>query len=327
MSWVNKIAFFTFILIFISCRGTTSKKPPIHLLQNMDDVGRLDPQSNNYARYMIDEEPYDDLNSSGTWDINEPYEDLNENGIWDKSYEQYINDNLMSMNELVHGTVSRDIDNQSVSDKDILDYALRQSGRDENGFYISKIPSNYVIDEKLVNRGEERYNIFCSPCHGISGNGMGAVMNNDYSWNRGVRPANLLDLTDKEDICDDGYLYDVITNGKGRMGGYGHQIGLKDRWAIVSYLRVLAYASGSVPECCSDLVIIKNNLKKMKSLEAQLLSDDFECMVENHSKSVQNFYGRNNMEIIQDLIRCDAIDGEWGPGSRNKWRKWKSINK
>ena len=156
---------------------------------------------------------------------------------------------------------------------------------------------------------------------------MGAVMNEDYSWNRGVRPANLLDLTDKEDICDDGYLYDVITNGKGRMGGYGHQIGIRDRWAIVSYLRVLAYASGSTPNCCSDINSIKDNLRKMKSLETQLMSDDFECLVENHSKNVQKFYGKNNMEIIQDIISCDAIDGEWGPGSRNKWRKWKASNK
>ena len=176
---------------------------------------------------------------------------------------------------------------EKVTNLDVSKYSLQKSGRNEDGSYISKIPANYVIDDKFINRGQERYNIFCSPCHAISGNGMGAVMSEDYSWNRGVRPANLLDLTDKEDICDDGYLYDVITNGKGRMGGYGHQIGIKDRWAIVSYLRVLAYASGSIPNCCSDLNNIKDNLRKMKSLETQLMSDDFECLVENHSKNVQ----------------------------------------
>ena len=150
MNFFKKISLFVFIFILVSCRGTTSKKTPIHLLQNMDDVGRLDPQSNNYARYVVDQEPYDDLNNNGRWDIEEPFEDLNENRVWDNSYEQYINDNMMSMNQLVHGTVAIELDMQNVTDLDVSKYSLQKSGRNENGSYISKIPANYVIDLSLI---------------------------------------------------------------------------------------------------------------------------------------------------------------------------------
>ena len=62
------LSFFVF-----SCRGTTTESPPIHLLQNMDDVGRLDPQSQNFASYEVDAEPYEDLNEDGEWTSEEGY--------------------------------------------------------------------------------------------------------------------------------------------------------------------------------------------------------------------------------------------------------------
>ena len=324
-----KISFKILILfsfIFISCRGTTSKQPPIHLLQNMDDVGRLDPQSQNLASYDLEEEPFEDSNGNGVWNEGEVFEDLNENGKWDDKSLVYISEKKTSMISMPEGTVDTSPYSDSITDREVKENALVGSGRNENGEFIKKNP--YTITSEFLDRGEERYNIYCSVCHGISGNGDGMVLNEEYSWEEAVKPASLLDLRDKEDICFDGYLYDVISNGKNRMGGYAKQINIEDRWAIVAYVRSLSYASGYVPECeCSASVSeIKSNLAKMSSLEQQLISEDFKCMVESYSKEVQKFYGKETMKEIQKIINCDSFDGEWGPGSRNKWRSWREVN-
>jgi len=88
------------------------------------------------------------------------------------------------------------------------------------------------VDMRLLERGEDRYKIFCTPCHGLQGdgNGMASV--------RGMKhpPSYHDDRLRKE---PNGYFYDVITNGFGAMLGYSAQISPKDRWAIVAYLRAL----------------------------------------------------------------------------------------
>ncbi len=95
---------------------------------------------------------------------------------------------------------------------------------------MSIIPE--TIDENLLNRGRDRFDIFCSPCHSRLGDGNGMVAR------RGVRiPANF--HTDRLRSVPPGYLYQVITYGYGAMGDYGDQIPVADRWAIVAYIRAL----------------------------------------------------------------------------------------
>jgi hypothetical protein len=88
------------------------------------------------------------------------------------------------------------------------------------------------ISEELLQRGQQRYGIFCTPCHGIQGDGMGMVamrgMKHPPSYHQ-----------DRLRQVPNGYLYDVITNGFGAMYGYSAQIPPRDRWAIVVYLRAL----------------------------------------------------------------------------------------
>ena len=88
------------------------------------------------------------------------------------------------------------------------------------------------ISEELMQRGEQRYAIFCTPCHGIQGDGMGMVamrgMKHPPSYHQ-----------DRLRNAPNGYLYDVVTNGFGAMYGYSAQIAPRDRWAIVAYLRAL----------------------------------------------------------------------------------------
>ena len=88
------------------------------------------------------------------------------------------------------------------------------------------------VNEELLLRGKERYGIFCTPCHGLQGdgNGMAAV--------RGMKhPPSYHD--DRLRKSPNGYFFDVITNGFGGMLGYSAQIPPRDRWAIVAYVRAL----------------------------------------------------------------------------------------
>lgn len=103
-------------------------------------------------------------------------------------------------------------------------------GKDEKGNFVTTIPVN--VDLAFINRGRDRYNIFCTPCHGGTGDGKGLVV--PYGL---VPPPSYHDERILKE--SDGYLYDVITNGVRTMYGYKSQIPVEDRWAIVAYVRAL----------------------------------------------------------------------------------------
>jgi Cytochrome C oxidase, cbb3-type, subunit III len=88
------------------------------------------------------------------------------------------------------------------------------------------------IDMKLLERGQERYRIFCTPCHGLQGDGNGMIairgMKHPPSYHQ-----------DRLRQAPNGYFYDVVTNGFGQMLGYAAQIPPSDRWAIIAYIRAL----------------------------------------------------------------------------------------
>lgn len=99
-----------------------------------------------------------------------------------------------------------------------------------NGEPISEFP--FPISAADMARGRERYNIYCTPCHGVLGDGQGMVVQ------RGLRRAASYhqDRLRQERV---GYFYDVITNGFGAMQGYAEQVPVRDRWLIVAYVRAL----------------------------------------------------------------------------------------
>jgi mono/diheme cytochrome c family protein len=88
------------------------------------------------------------------------------------------------------------------------------------------------VTEELLERGQQRYGIFCTPCHGIQGDGMGMVAMRGMKHPPSYHQERLRNVPN-------GYLYDVVTNGFGAMYGYSAQIQPRDRWAIVAYLRAL----------------------------------------------------------------------------------------
>jgi len=92
------------------------------------------------------------------------------------------------------------------------------------------------VTKELVDRGEERYKVFCIVCHGPNGEGNGMVVRRGYT-----QPPSY--MTEQLRGAPVGHFYDVITNGFGRMNGYAAQIPVADRWAIVAYIRALQAAN------------------------------------------------------------------------------------
>ena len=108
-------------------------------------------------------------------------------------------------------------------------------------FYGDGFPEQIKVDAGLINLGHERYDIHCSRCHGESGNGAGVMKNYGI-----LTAANLLaeNFSNKTDAAykPNGAIFEAITKGKGLMGSYGANIPVKERWAIIAWIRTLEMA-------------------------------------------------------------------------------------
>ncbi len=100
-----------------------------------------------------------------------------------------------------------------------------------NGVFVTTFP--FKIDAAIMQRGRERYNIYCAPCHAETGLGNGMVIQRGFK----VPAAN--HHLERLRNAPVGYWYDVITNGFGVMFGYAAQVPVHDRWAIIAYVRAL----------------------------------------------------------------------------------------
>lgn len=200
-------------LFFIACalvvvvagrRGDMSRKPPIEIWNDMDRQLKLRPQA------VSGFQNWTDGRTSRRW---------------------------------VEGTVPR------LEPIRIGDQVIHRT--DDHPVMTGREPgkTNYVelnpmpVTERLMARGQERYNIYCLPCHGAAGDGNGVVK----QYGHGTIPT----LLDEPRIqFADGYLFHVIEAGSpsGLMGPYGAMVEPQDRWAIVAYVRALQLARVGVPE-------------------------------------------------------------------------------
>jgi mono/diheme cytochrome c family protein len=99
------------------------------------------------------------------------------------------------------------------------------------------------IEKADILRGQERFNIFCSPCHGELGNGQGMIAQRGLALRR--QPGNY--HTDRLRKMPIGHFYDVITNGYGVMYSYAARVEPDDRWRIAAYIRVLQRSQNARP--------------------------------------------------------------------------------
>jgi len=152
-----------------------------------------------------------------------------------QSFNPLFEDNA-TMRPPVPGTVPRG---------QIQENSALQTGRTPNGEYVDRVP--IAVNRKVLERGQDRYEIFCAPCHGKTGAGNGIIMRGNY----GYPPASSYHIDRLRDASD-GYLYDVISNGVRNMPAYGHQVSVRDRWAIVTYIRALQRSQNAGPEEIPD---------------------------------------------------------------------------
>ncbi len=128
----------------------------------------------------------------------------------------------------VENTVGRD-----QLHEDSYFYTGLQGGKEGDGLPIDLTPA-------VLERGQERYNIYCTPCHSRVGNGNGMIVS------RGYKPAGNFH-TDRLREAPLGHFFYVMTNGYGAMPDYSAQLTPEDRWAVASYIRALQLSQNAKP--------------------------------------------------------------------------------
>jgi mono/diheme cytochrome c family protein len=98
----------------------------------------------------------------------------------------------------------------------------------------------FPVTTELLARGQERYNVYCTPCHSRVGNGAGMIVQ------RGYRPAGNFH-TARMEAAPLGHFFDVMTNGYGAMPDYSAQLTPEDRWAVVAYIKALQLSQNAKP--------------------------------------------------------------------------------
>jgi hypothetical protein len=126
------------------------------------------------------------------------------------------------------------------SERPLVEGTVARSQLHEDTYlYTGKIGGNFgdympfPLTKEVMERGRERYDIYCSPCHSLLGDGKGFVPSRGFSR---MPPSYHTPRLEKAPL---GYLFDVITNGYGVMPDYRSQIAAEDRWKIVAYVRAL----------------------------------------------------------------------------------------
>ena len=134
--------------------------------------------------------------------------------------------------------------------------------------YATDFPPRITVNDALLDRGRERYDIYCLPCHGVTGDGNGRIheramvlLNNGTNGTVWVQPRNL-HQADMQNMAP-GKLFHTISEGFGNMAGYAAQITPEDRWAIVAWVYALQVGRNAPSEAvpnAESLPTVKRNL-------------------------------------------------------------------
>jgi hypothetical protein len=135
------------------------------------------------------------------------------------------------------------------SERPLLENTVARGSLADDALFVPKESNNFPLPVtlELLERGEGRYKIFCTPCHGLQGDGNGMIVMRGMKRPPSFHQERLRQVSN-------GYLFDVITSGFGAMYGYSAQIPPRDRWAIVAYVRALQLSrNAKVAELPPDL--------------------------------------------------------------------------
>jgi len=110
-----------------------------------------------------------------------------------------------------------------------------------NGELVDALPQQVELTAELVQRGHDRFEIYCAPCHGLTGHGDGMIVQRGFPTPTSYMDQRLL-------VSPLGYFFDVMTNGFGRMYGYASRIPVEDRWAIAVFVRTVQLSQNATPD-------------------------------------------------------------------------------
>lgn len=186
-------------------------------------------------------------------------------------------------------------------------------GINADGSYIAENPVK--LTKALLNRGRDRYEVFCTPCHGGTGDGNGIIMVGKY----GYVPAPTYHDDRLRNVAD-GELYSAIANGVRNMPSYASQIPVEDRWAIVGYIRALQKSQNAPRETVEqfdvDFAALEENYnqeqaKKNALAEAAAASENTEVSVDRGKAIV----------TANACQACHSLDGSSivGPTWKGAW--------
>lgn len=197
-------AFYFFAVIavvsILGFRGSLSEKPPLWIFPDMDNQAKFKPQgSNTYFPNHMDDRP--------------------------KPANVVLRGQGLEMLEVFSSDYTTDR----------FENPEYYHGKTADGDWVQGIPA--PINNELMRKGQQKYEIFCSVCHGSAGDGGGATAN--YGINA---PSLHLDMFRDQ---PDGEIYNTINHGKGTMYGYGDRLDPEERWAIVLYVRALQRAQNA----------------------------------------------------------------------------------
>ncbi len=200
-----------------ACHGNRSEQPPVHLIQNMDFQARFDAQEQN--DFFRGKDCRVKTDADGNVKTGEHGETL------------YADPHCQ-------GRANRLPPAGTVAVGQLKDDDEYHRGRGPDGRLFDRLPAGVKLTPELLARGEERYNIYCQPCHDNTGEGKGVATRRGGGFK--VAPANFHDPRLR--AMPLAYFVEVINNGKGTMLPYAAQIPIEDRWAIAAWARTLQVA-------------------------------------------------------------------------------------
>ena len=120
----------------------------------------------------------------------------------------------------------------------LFDDPVLQEGVDADGSFVTELPEGITLDAALLDRGQNRYDIYCAPCHDKAGTGNGIVRQRGF-----IPPPSFSD--DRVRAFPVGQINNAIAKGVRTMPSYAAQVPAADRWAIAAYVRALQISQGS----------------------------------------------------------------------------------
>ena len=232
--------------MLVGCRGNRSPDPPVHLNQNMDFQQKFEAQESNAwfndGRGM--RQPVEgtvsrsSLTDDGTAEYRVHYQ-----GKWE-TVGTVPTKQLDNKPATIHYFTGLNADGNQIVAKHELAQAGKKASEQAPPRVPSKnglvgLPANIKLSPALLDRGEKRYNVYCTPCHGVSGYGDGSVAMKASELTvpsyHGPTAAKDIDIR----TYPLGYIYHVISKGSVLMQPYAAQIPVADRWAISAWVRTL----------------------------------------------------------------------------------------